>query len=271
MVQRTRSLASRVRLAALAILLGLTIVFGLLEVHSRRTRTRWQRPLEVAVALVQQGVIEPSVLQALRARFPTLEARLAAEYHRHGGTLERPVRLTVFGPVAIDRAPPDDPDDSLSSLVVHAYEQWRWTSAIDRGTSLGTRQFDSRIYLVMRAPASAARSFVEGSSEQGGRVGFARVELGQSSVDLALFVVAHELFHTLGANDKYDAEGRVLIPVGLVEPERVPLYPQRFADVMTRNLVLGPGSERPPDTLAELGVGPETARELAWPSSAPSK
>ncbi len=100
-------------------------------------------------------------------------------------------------------------------------------------------------------------------------MGFARAELGQSSVDLALFVVAHELFHTLGANDEYDAEGRALIPIGLVEPERVPLYPERFADVMTRNLVLGPGSIRP--TRSPRGVGLETARELGWSNSAPSK
>lgn len=221
--------------------------------------------------MVQVSAVEPAALAALRARIPSLEGRLASEYERYGGRLVRPVRFSVFGPVAIDRAPPADPDDSVLDLARHAYEQWRWTRAVDRGVQLATHDFDSRIYLVMSAPRDERRNFVEGSSEQGGRVGFARIELGKASIDLALFVVAHELFHTLGANDKYDASGHALIPVGLVEPARVPLYPQRFADVMTRNLVLGPGAERPPDTLAELGVGQETAREIGWASSAPSK
>jgi hypothetical protein len=262
---------SRLRLGILLGLLLATLLWAWHDIRSRRARTEWQRPLEVAVALVELGVVDSSALLALRARFPDLEARLGDEYHRHGGQLQRPVQFTLFGPVTTDRAPPADPDTSLWSLAQHAYEQWRWTHAVDVGSLLPARDFDSRIYLLVRAPRDRARSFVEGSSELGGRVGVARIELSASTVDLALFVVSHELFHTLGANDKYDANGRTLIPDGLVEPERVPLYPQRYAEVMTRNLVVAPGSERLPDSLTELGVGTLTAREIGWSGSEPPK
>jgi len=252
-------------------LLAATLAWAGYDVRSRQTRTEWQHPLEVAVALVQLGAVDPSSLSALRARFPALEARLRDEYRRHGGQLPRPIEFTLFGPVTVDRAPPADPDTTLVSLARHAYEQWRWTHAVDVGSDLPARRFDSRIYLLVRAPRDSGRNWVEGSSELGGRVGVARVELGASTVDLALFVVTHELFHTLGASDKYDANGRASIPDGLVEAERVPLYPQRYAEVMTRNLVLAVGSERPPDSLAELGVGTLTAREIGWSGSEPPK
>ncbi|HKO51001.1 MAG TPA: hypothetical protein VJV79_25005 [Polyangiaceae bacterium] len=258
----------------MGILLGLllaTITWACLELRSRRARTEWQRPLEVAVALVQLGAVDTSALVALRARFPDLEARLSEEYHRHRGHLSKPVKFTLFGPVTVDRAPPADPDTTLLSLGRHAYEQWRWTHAVDVGSHLPAREFDSRIYVLVRAPRDSERSLVEGSSEFGGRVGVARIELNASTVDLALFVVSHELFHTLGATDKYDEVGRVMIPDGLVEAERVPLYPQRYAEVMTRHLVLAVGSERPPDSLAELGVGTLTAREIGWSGSEPPK
>jgi hypothetical protein len=173
----------------------------------------------------------------------------------------------VFGPVNVDRPPPPDPDATLSSLARHAYEQWLWTRAVDRGSNLPSRSFDSRIYVLARVPQDSARNWVEGSSEQGGRVGVARVDLDGTMVDLAMFVVTHEFFHTLGASDKYDANGRALIPDGLVEPNRVPRYPQRYAEVMTRNRVVALGIERPPESLAELGVGLETAREIGWSSS----
>ena len=266
-----RPRGSRLRLAILLGLLALTASWAWLDVRSRRARTEWQRPLEVAVALVQLGVVDPSALRALRARFPALEARLRDEYHRHGGRLPRPIAFTLFGPVTVDRAPPADPDTTLFSLVQHAYEQWRWTHAVDVGSKLPARGFDSRIYVLVRAPEDSTKSWVEGSSELGGRVGVARIELAASTVDLALFVVTHELFHTLGASDKYDANGLALIPDGLVEAERVPRYPQRYAEVMTRNLVIAAGSERPPDSLAELGVGALTARELGWSGSEPPK
>ena len=267
----SRSSGARIRLWALVGLLVATVSWAWHDIHERRARTEWQRPVEVAVALVQLGNVDPAALSALRDRFPALEASLANEYHRYGGSLPHPIRFTLFGPVIVDRAPPADPDSTLPSLAQHAYDQWRWTHAVDAGSGLSARAFDSRIYVVMRAPRESARSWVEGSSELGGRVGVARIELAPSTVDLALFVVTHEFFHTLGASDKYDTNGRASIPDGLVEPNRVPRYPQRFAEVMTRNLVVAPGIERPPDSLAELGVGSVTARELGWSSSEPSK
>ncbi len=105
---------------------------------------------------------------------------------------------------------------------------------------------------------------IEGSSQHGGWLGSVTVELNRDMVDFTLFVAAHELLHTLGATDKYDAAGRTQVPDGLAEPDRTPLYPQIRAEVMARNRVLQPGQERPPDTLAELGVGPATAREIGW-------
>jgi hypothetical protein len=256
---------------ALCALLAGTLLWAWHDIRARQARTDWRHPLEVSVALVELGHVDRASLIALRASFPALEQRLAAEHRRFGGSLSRPVAFTLFGPVSVDRAPPADPAGSIGSLVQHAYDQWRWTRAVDRGSSLESGAFDSRIYVVVRAPSDSTRSWVEGSSEQGGRIGVARIELEPSTVALALFVVAHELFHTLGASDKYDDQGHAQIPAGLVEPTRVPLYPQRFAEVMTRNLVLAPGNERPPDSLAELGVGIETAREIGWLSTEPSK
>jgi hypothetical protein len=115
-----RGVGSRLRLARLSVLIGLlvaTLLWAGYEIRSRRARRLWQRPLEVAVALVQLGAIDPSALVALRARFPALETRLNEEYHRYGGRLPRPVTFTLFGPVTVDRAPPPDPDTTLLSLA----------------------------------------------------------------------------------------------------------------------------------------------------------
>jgi hypothetical protein len=120
-------------------------------------------------------------------------------------------------------------------LVLHTARQWRWTNAIDEQARV-ERGYDSRVYLVLK-PA-----------------------LGSGPA----FVVAHELFHTLGATDKYDEAGLARYPGGYAEPERARLYPQPGAEVMARGVPLAPGSERPPETLEELYVGEATARELGW-------
>jgi hypothetical protein len=79
-----------------------------------------------------------------------------------------------------------------------------------------------------------------------------------------VFVTAHELFHTLGAEDHYDSDGRVRLPDGLAEPGLVPLFPQRRAEIMARNRPVSSTEEVRPGTLDELGVGPSTAREVGW-------
>jgi len=111
---------------------------------------------------------------------------------------------------------------------------------------------------------STERKVVEGASQQGGRVGVVKVELDGTMIDLALFVATHELFHTLGATDRYDASGQPLVPDGLPEPAKSPLFPQRLAEVMGRTRATSPTASVPPKTLDELFVGDATARELRW-------
>ncbi|HEY3256623.1 MAG TPA: hypothetical protein VGJ91_21845, partial [Polyangiaceae bacterium] len=82
--EATPYVGSRIRLGVLLGLLVATAAWAWHDVRSRRARTEWQRPLEVAVALVQLGVVDPNAVLALRARFPVLEARLSEEYHRRG-------------------------------------------------------------------------------------------------------------------------------------------------------------------------------------------
>jgi hypothetical protein len=253
-----------VRLAFLVSALGVTALWAAHDISSRKARTEWERPLSVAIVVVQSNPVDAAALRALTERTSALETRLASEFRRYGGRLEHPVSFTPFGPVHGADAPPDDPAPGVLALARHSYDLWRWTSRIDSALGLPSRGFDSRIYLIVSAPKDQRRKWVEGSSEQGGRVGVAKAELDESTIDLALFVVTHEFFHTLGASDKYDASGRALVPSGLVEPNRVPLYPQRYAEVMARNVPLSETDERPPDSLAELGVGLETAREIGW-------
>jgi hypothetical protein len=140
---------------------------------------------------------------------------------------------------------------------------------VDSAAAIDGDAYDARVYVVVRAPSQEKLRFVEGASEQGGRIGTLEVDLDASMVDFALFVTAHELFHTLGALDRYDATGATTIPDGLAEPEASPLLSQRYAELMSRGRAVAPGHDEAPDSLDMLRVNALTAREIGWAHASP--
>lgn len=255
----------RVRVGILLFVLFVVVLWAIRDVRSRRERTSWERTLDVAVILVHvEGTLgpEPAAVEAMRARAEALEARLERELSRYRPGVVKPFRFRILGPVDVAAPAPLPLEDGLIDLAKHAWAVRQWTADVDPRVPVVPEHYDTRIYVTVRKATSNESAFVEGHSEQGGRLGFVDVDLDEAMADLALFVVAHELLHTLGATDKYDAAGRARFPDGFVDPSATPLYPQRGAEVMARNRPLAPGVERVPDTLDELGIGPATAAEI---------
>jgi hypothetical protein len=252
------------RLTFLLGVLVIVVLWALSDVIRRKARNDWNRTLNVAIVILRTAPIDATAVDRLRDRVSALEGRLADEYRRYGGTTTRPFHLELYGPVDVPSGPPGQPQDGVMDLVRYTYDLWRYVRDVNRRAELRAGTVDSSIYLVTRPPRTGRPSMVEGTSEEGGKVGIVEVDLDNEMADFALFVAAHELLHTLGATDKYDATGRAVVPAGLAEPELVPLYPQRYAEVMARNVPLAPSSERPPRTLGELRVGAVTAREIGW-------
>jgi hypothetical protein len=260
-----RGLFYRFRVAVLLVILAGVLLYAWKDIDRRRKRIEWTRPLLVAFVLVREGPVSREAVRALEARIPALEAHLQGEMARYGGGVNRPFEIAILGPVDGAAPPPALPDET--GPLASARYQWllhRWITRVDALGGFETKGFDARIYLQARPPVSAERVQIEGMSEQGGRTGTVRVELDTSMADFALFVATHELFHTLGATDKYAPDGSILEPDGLAEPQRAPLYPQRFAEVMARHRATRAGQSVPPASLDELAVGEKTAQEIGW-------
>lgn len=259
----------RLRMTVLCLALFGVAAWGAHDWSARRARTTWQRPLRVVLVLVEREPLPPAMLALMTTRIFELERRLEQEYARYTGRTGRPIEIVVRASGRADAPPPSLEGDGPLDLLSHSVRLWRWTSARDSEAKVEWATYDSRIYLALRPAAAAGTAFVEGESELGGRVGIAQADVGVGDLDFALFVAAHELLHTLGASDKYDASGEALFPQGFAQPQRSPLWPQPGAEIMARNVPIAPGRERPPETLGELYIGESTAREIGWVASAP--
>lgn len=252
----------KVRVAVLLSVLFIVVLYALANIRSRRARNDWSRPLNIAIVLVRDGAVDAAAVDAMRARVPVLEGRLAEELHRYRAAPDRPFYFVLRGPVELRAKLPAPASDSTLDLAKHAWAISRWVSDVDARAGLHGGAFDARVYAVVRAPTSEKVRFVEGASEQGGRIASLEVDLDEAMVDFALFVSAHELFHTLGAVDKYDPTGVTIVPDGLADPSAP--FPQKFAEIMARGRVIKPGVDELPDSLDLLRVNAVTAREIGW-------
>ncbi len=78
-------------------------------------------------------------------------------------------------------------------------------------------------------------------------------------------VIAHELLHTLGATDKYRAaDDAPRFPDGYGDPQQVPLFPQRYAELMAGRRMLSADQWQQAESLDEVVIGPATAPEIRW-------
>ena len=253
----------RARVSVLLAVLACVLLWAGADCYQRRARTTWRRPLNVALVLVERGPVGVSTTGLFGDRARTLERRLASEYKRHTDRDFSPFSFAIKGPIR-DKQPPPSVEPGALALLRFTYALWSWTEEIDARAQIQRGDYDARIYLVMKPGAPGSVVFAEGEGEYGGRVGVAQVDVARDSIDFPLFVAAHELMHTLGASDKYDSSGNAIYPDGFAEPYHAPLYPQRGAEIMARDLPLSPTSARPPDTLDELFVGNTTAAEIGW-------
>ncbi|MDP3087155.1 MAG: hypothetical protein Q8M99_03030 [Methylotenera sp.] len=98
-----------------------------------------------------------------------------------------------------------------------------------------------------------------------GRIGRVNLFGDSSYAKQNLVILAHELLHTLNATDKYDLSTTLpAYPDGFAEPDKTPLYPQHFAELMGGRVPVSETQASIPKSLKQTLVGEKTAREIGW-------
>jgi len=254
------------RVTVLLLVLVGVAAWGISSRRQREARTSWQVPLQVAIVLMAEEPVALPVQEAWSQGADALGAWVSTQFERYRGqTGMAPIRFEVLAPVLIPEPPPFRPaGDGLWERLEHRLTLERFLFDLHRRGNVNPRAYDARIYVHLRGKAQRRAQWVEGVGEAGGVLGLVRAPADEQDLTLALSAVAHELFHCLGATDKYDSAGHAHVPDGLVDPEAVPLFPQEEAEIMVGGTPMGPGRGVVPRSLDELGVGPLTASELHW-------
>lgn len=191
--------------------------------------------------------------------FADVEAFIAREAERYGRQLDRPVRIELGLPV--DEQPPAVSANANALDIAVWSLKMRWWAG-DVTDDQDTIDPDVRMFVRYHQPQG--RMVLENSvGVQKGMFGIVNAYTGRRHASRNNVIIAHEFLHTIGATDKYALEtGLPIPPHGIAEPQRSPLYPQRYAEIMGGRIALAPDDAVIPGSLDFAVVGPLTAKEI---------
>ena len=191
--------------------------------------------------------------------FDGIESFLTREAAKYAVDVARPVRLELGEPVPGQPPQLGNSPHVLNVMLWSLQMRW-WANSV---TSDQDRiDPDVRIFIRYHAPDIAV-TLERSVGLQKGMVGIVNGYASPRHRGTNNVIIAHEFLHTLGATDKYSlASGQPIGPDGLAEPQREPLYPQRYAEIMGGRIAVAEDDAMMPQSLDYAVIGPLTAREI---------
>jgi len=251
----------RVRIIVLLIIL-ISVAGG--TYIQRNLTANWLRPLEVTVYPINgDGTVETAnYIRSLKPReFSPLERFFHEEAEAYK-LLYAPTVNTVLGP-EIHSIPPAPPPHSEGRFAIA-----KWSLSLRRWVYQQTDSFglDARHVriFVIYFKARKNRVLAHSIGLQKGLIGVVNAFASEAQRDQNKVIITHELLHTLGATDKYLENGMPRYPDGFAEPDKDPLYPQEYAEIMAGRFATSEDQAEIPHSLDQCEIGPATAHEINW-------
>lgn len=250
-------------LRKLRILVALLVLFFVATstALTRFRTTDWNNTLYVSVYPVNgdQSPASANYISGLTDEsFADIEQYLARQALAYRDLQEKPFTITLAPEVK--EVPPQPPlGGNVLQIMFWSMKMryWAWTHNPLPGPApdiqVYTVYFDPKVY------DRVGHSF----GLQKGLIGVVNAYASRAEEKRNNVVLAHELLHTLGASDKYDLSNTLPIyPQGYADPEQIPRYPQRRAELMGGRIPITAQQAKQPDHLKQTIIGKITAIEI---------
>lgn len=220
----------------------------------------WSHTIQIAVFPLN-GDGRPAtarrIAQLGESDIKEIEDFLAAQAHAHGIPNPRPVMLALQPP--LDSLPPPAPANAHALQVVLWSLRLRWWAWRQPE---GTPRAHIRAFVIFHDSESTGGRVPDSHGLSKGRIAISNVHVAGSMQATNQVVIAHEILHTMGASDKYDADLLPRFPDGYAEPQAEPRTPQRLCEIMAGRIPESATEARIPDSLAECVIGDTSAHEI---------
>jgi hypothetical protein len=225
--------------------------------------TDWDRPLTVAIYPINgdgSRQTQDYVAGLSVQDFADIEDFFSEEAAHYRLPLKQPFEM-VLGPV-LTQSPPAPPyDRNLLGVIWWSLKMRYWAKQIKNDVGP-----PAQIQMFVRYFAPQTHKRLEHSlGLKKGLLGVVNAFAHPDYTKSNNVVIAHEMLHTVGASDKYNpATGQPLYPAGFAKPEKEPLYPQEYAEIMGGRIPVSEAKAVMPEGLEQSLIGVGTAREIRW-------
>jgi len=246
----------------ISILLLILLFVGLSTFLTQARSTDWNNSLWVKIYPINaDGSVEAGkyIADLSSSDFQGIESFLQGEVERYGKNVARPVRIEL-GTEIMEQPPVLEKQPNMMSVMLWSLKMRWWAGSV---TDAQDRiDPDVRIFVRYHKP-DMALTLENSVGLQKGMVGIVNGYASRRHRGTNNVIIAHEFLHTLGATDKYSAaNGLPIGPDGLGEPDRQPLYPQRYAEIMGGRIALAEDDAVIPKSLKFAVIGALTASEI---------
>ncbi len=246
----------------IGVLLLILLVVAVNSWLSQVRSTDWDNSLWVKVYPINADGSDATAryIDTLTVRtFAEIETFVAREAGRYGRRIERPVRLELGREIG-EQPPQLGARPNVFSVMLWSLKMRWWVGSVTDPQD----DIEPDVSIFLRYHQAAESLVLEDSvGVRKGMFGVVNAFTGRRHAGRNNVVIAHEFLHTIGASDKYRfGTGQPNDPDGLAEPDRRPLYPQRFAEIMGGRIALAADDAVIPRNLSFAVIGSLTAREI---------
>ena len=250
-------------------ILILLIILAYVAIYSQKQllrTTNWLDTMDVVIFPIN-GDQHPDTIRYIRGlhsidfdEIDDFTKKFAKHYDLH---LLEPTRVRLGSEVEELPPHPPAPSDSTLSKIIWSLKlrYWAWQNTPDDASNL-TR---ARIYVIYHQGEPDV-ALPHSLGLQKGLIGVIHAFADEKQAGQNNIVIAHELLHTVGASDKYNADGTPVFPEGFAVPEQKPLYPQFKAEIMAGRVAIDPHRAAMPESLKHVVIGKKTAEEIGFAS-----
>lgn len=251
-----------IRIVALLSLLTLAAIY---TQDQRLSTTSWYQPIEVTIFPINgDGTTKTErYIQQLSIKdFQDIDAFFSREAKKYHLVVDNPIVSTLGS--MITEQPPAPPIDrnAISKVMLWSMQLRYW--AFKNTPDNKSNKNRIRLYVIYHQ-GSDKQALAHSLGLQKGLIGVIHAYADVQQNRQNALVMAHEIFHTVGASDKYSyQDNQPIYPAGYATPKQQPLYPQRYAEIMAGRIPRSQTQSQIPKDLRFCQVGETTAREINW-------